>query len=80
VNESLLREIAGLRVRSKNVRFEELRRLWERAGGAVAAPSRGSHYRFTLGPRSVMVPHRRPHLRQVYVVRVLAVIEEHLRE
>jgi hypothetical protein len=80
VDESLLREIERLRARSKNVRFEELRRLWERAGGEAPTPPRGSHYRFTMERRSLTVPYRRPHVLQVYVLRVLSVIEECVRE
>ena len=73
-------EVARLRSRSKNVRLEELRRLWERSGGEVRAPKRGSHHKFVLGRMRVIVPYRRGHVDAVYVVEVLDKLEEHLRE
>lgn len=80
MNDQIREEIARLRGRSRNVRFEELKRLWERAGGEVRAPKRGSHYKFVLGQTHAIVAYRRGHVGVAYVSDVLNKLEAYLRE
>ncbi|MCR4710752.1 MAG: type II toxin-antitoxin system HicA family toxin [Clostridia bacterium] len=72
--EKLLAEITTL---SKDLRFEELRKVLERYGYRMTGPRSGSsHYTFRKeGKSPITIPKHEP-IRRAYVELVRAVIEE----
>ena len=72
--DKLLRKILSL---SKDMRFEELRKVLESYGYTMNAPKSGSsHYTFRKpGKHPITIPKHRP-IKKIYVELVRAVIEE----
>jgi len=71
--EKLLQEISSL---SKNLRFDELKKVLESYGYSMGAPKRGSsHYTFRKpGCQPITIPKHEP-IKKVYVEMVKKVVE-----
>lgn len=60
----------------KTVRFEELDRVLIRAGFTRSQPGGGSsHYVYRKGDKKLVVPHRRPFIKEIYVKRAVELLE-----
>ena len=71
--EKLLQEISSL---SKNLRFDELKKVLESYGYSMGAPKRGSsHYTFRKpGCQPITIPKHEP-IKIVYIKKVKRVVE-----
>lgn len=60
----------------KTVRFEELHKVLLTQGFECRQPKSGSsHYTYVKGAILLTVPYKRPHVKAIYVKRVLEIIE-----
>lgn len=65
----------------RHVEFGELDQLLKRAGFERRQPRGGSsHYVYTKVDKSIVVPYRRPHVREHYVKDAIALIRDELGE
>ena len=60
----------------KTVSFSELSRVLSDLGFEMRQPSSGSsHYIYTKGMVQISIPYKRPYVKEVYIKRVLELIE-----
>lgn len=60
----------------KTVPFEELNRVLKDFGFELRQPKSGSsHHIYTKGKNQISVPYKRPYVKEVYVKRVMEIIE-----
>jgi len=60
----------------KQVRFKELDKILTRSGFTKRQPRGGSsHYIYTKGKMRLIIPYNQPHIKAIYVERVLKILE-----
>lgn len=60
----------------KEVRFKELDKILSKLGFTRRQPSGGSsHYIFSKGEIRIIVPYNQPHVKAIYVERVIQILE-----
>ena len=76
--DKLIAKIVGL---SKNVRFDEVRKVMEYYGYKMHGKSRGSsHFTFRKqGARSVTIPKSNP-VKKDYIIMVKSIVEEEMQD
>ncbi|RME59219.1 type II toxin-antitoxin system HicA family toxin [Candidatus Parcubacteria bacterium] len=69
------KDIEKLRRNPKNVRYAELESILLRSG-FEKIPGKGSHTKFVLGDRILVVPFKKPFLKPLYVKQALQALDD----